>query len=198
RHPGGVAMFILLAAAVALTPSQRLQRDFEERARVEVTDLFRTLCPEQCVLLSLQARVEDEVVRSGDPGFDAPGDVKAPVVKDATAAVVLDGKLPSAFRIKVRDLVTQRLRALGVPAKVAVQAVQFPLRNPPHLEAPPPAPAPPPSAATPPPGLSAPEAKPLTLKERLLEQAPALAALTLCAVVALILGTLLFFAVRRP
>jgi flagellar motor switch protein FliG len=189
-------MFILLAAAVALTPSQRLQRDFEDRARVEVTDLFRTLCPEQCVLLSLQARVEDEVVQGGDPGFDAPGDVKAPFVKDASAAVVLDAKLPSAFRVKVRDLVAQRLRALGVPARVAVEAVQFPVRNPPHLEAPTPAPVAPP--ATPPPGPSALEQKTLTLKDRLLEQAPALAALTLCALVALILGTLLFFAVRRP
>jgi hypothetical protein len=96
----------------------------------------------------------------------------------------------------VRDLVTQRLRALGVPARVAVQAVQFPVRNPPHLEAPPPAPAP--AAATPPPGPTAPEQKSLTLKDRLLEQAPALAAVILCALVALILGTLLFFAVRRP
>ena len=55
-------MFILLAAAIALTPSQRLQRDFEDRARAELTDLFRALCPEQCVLLALEARVDDELV----------------------------------------------------------------------------------------------------------------------------------------
>ena len=50
-------MLILLAAAMALTPASRLQRDAEDKARGEVTDLFRALCPEQCVLLSLQARV---------------------------------------------------------------------------------------------------------------------------------------------
>lgn len=190
-------MFILLAAAVALTPAQRLQHDFQERARAELADLFRALCPEQCLLLSLEARVEDELVGTAAPGFDAPGDLKAPVVKGATATVVLDGKLPSAFRGKVRDLVTQRIQALGVPARVAVQAVQFPVRNPPHLEAPPTAPLPPP-AASPAPGPTASETKPATLKDRLVEQAPALASLALLALVALILGVLLFFAVRRP
>ena len=109
-------MVILLAAAVALTPALRLQRDAEEKAKAEVTDLFRALCPEQCVLLSLEARVEQETVGSADPGFDAPGDLVAPVLKSAKAAVLLDGKLPPAFRGKVRDLVTQRLRVLGVPA----------------------------------------------------------------------------------
>jgi hypothetical protein len=188
-------MFILLVAAVALTPAQRLQHDFQERARAELADLFRALCPEQCLLLSLEARVEDELVGTAAPGFDAPGDLKAPVVKGATATVVLDGKLPSAFRGKVRDLVTQRIQALGVPARVAVQAVKFPVRNPPHLEAPPTAPLPPP-AASPPPGPT--ETKPATLKDRLVEQAPALASLALLALVALILGVLLFFAVRRP
>src|SRR5262249_43385163 len=80
RGPGGVAMLILLTAALALTPASRLQRDAEDKARAEVTDLFRTLCPEQCVLLSLKARVEEEPVGTADPGFDAPGDLKVPVL----------------------------------------------------------------------------------------------------------------------
>ncbi|MFL5313153.1 MAG: hypothetical protein ACJ79H_22190, partial [Myxococcales bacterium] len=122
-------MLILLAAAVALTPASRLQRDAEDKARAELTDLFRALCPEQCVLLSMQARVDEEAVGTADPGFDAPGDLKAPVLKGATVAVLLDAKLPPAFRGKVRDLVAQRLRALGVPAQVAIQAVPFPVRN---------------------------------------------------------------------
>jgi len=185
-------MLILLAAAVALTPASRLQRDAEDKARVEVTDLFRALCPEQCVLLSLQARVEDDVVATADPGFDAPGDLKAPVLKGTSAAVLLDGKLLPAFRGKVRDLVAQRLRALGVPTQVAVQAVPFPVRNPPHLEAPPPAPQ-----ATPPAPAAQPEAKPATVRDRLLEEAPALAAAALLAVVALLLGALLYLAARR-
>jgi len=186
-------MLILLAAAVALTPASRLQRDAEDKARAEVTDLFRALCPEQCVLLSLQARVEDEVVATADPGFDAPGDLKAPVLRGASATVLLDGKLPSAFRGKVRDLVAQRLRTLGVPAQVAVQAVPFPVRNPPHLEAPPPAPPP----VAPVPAAPQPEVKPVTARDRLLEEAPALAAAALFALVALLLGALLYLATRR-
>jgi flagellar motor switch protein FliG len=191
-------MVILLAAAVALTPALRLQRDAEEKAKAEVTDLFRALCPEQCVLLSLEARVEQETVGSADPGFDAPGDLVAPVLKSAKAAILLDGKLPPAFRGKVRDLVTQRLRVLGVPAQVAVQAVGFPMRNPPHLEAPPqPAPqgALPATQPGPPPQA---ETRGTGARDRLLEEAPALAAAALLALVALVLGALLFLATRRP
>jgi flagellar motor switch protein FliG len=187
-------MLILLAAVVALTPASRLQRDAEDKGRAEVTDLFRSLCPEQCVLVSLQARVEDEAVGTADPGFDAPGDLKAPVLKGASAAVLLDGQLPPAFRAKVRDLVAQRLRALGAPAQVTVQAVRFPVRNPPHLEAPPPAPQ---QAVPPPAPPAALEAKPAVLRDRLLDEAPALAAAALLAVVALLLGALLYLAARR-
>jgi len=189
-------MFILLAAAVALTPASRLQRDAEDKARAEMTDLFRALCPEQCVLLSIQARVEEEAVGTADPGFDAPGDLKAPVLKGATAGVLLDAKLPPAFRGKVRDLVAQRLRALGVPAQVAIQAVPFPVRNPTHLEAPPPAPQMPPPAV-PPAQAAQPEARPISARDRLLEEAPALAAAALFAIVALALGALLYLATRR-
>ena len=188
-------MLILLAAAIALTPASRLQRDVEDKARAEVTDLFRTLCPEQCVLLSLKARVEEEPVGTADPGFDAPGDLKAPVLKGAITTVLLDERLPPAFRGKVRDLVAQRLGGLGVPAQVAVQAVPFPVRNPPHLEAPPPAPQPAPQAQPPSPPPQA-EAKTPALRDRLIEEAPALAAAALFALVALLLGTLLFFAIR--
>jgi len=174
-----------------------LQRDAEDKARTEVTDLFRTLCPEQCVLLSLKARVEEEPVGTADPGFDAPGDLKAPVLKGASTTVLLDERLPPAFRGKVRDLVAQRLAGLGVPAQVAVQAVPFPVRNPPHLEAPPPAPQPLPQAQPP----AQPEqtaTKPPAVRDRLLEEAPALVAAALFAMVALLLGALLYFAARRP
>jgi FliG C-terminal domain len=187
-------MYILLLAAMALTPAARMQRDVEDKARSEVTDLFRALCPEQCVLLSLQARVEEEAVGTADPGFDAPGDLKAPVLKGTSVSVVLDGKLPPAFRGKVRDLVTQRLRALGVPAQVGVQAVAFPVRNPPHLEAPPASPQAPPPA----PAVAPTEVKPATVRDRLLEEAPALVAAALLAVVALLLGALLYLAARGP
>ncbi|TMA19021.1 MAG: hypothetical protein E6J85_13150, partial [Deltaproteobacteria bacterium] len=138
RHPCGVTMPILLLLAVALTPSARVQREAEDRARSEVADLLRTLCPEQCVILSITARVEDDEVTRAEPGFDSPGDAVAPVLRKLNASLVVDGKLPSAFRAKVKDLVGQRLRVLGVPGEVALQSVDFPVRNPPHLEAPPP------------------------------------------------------------
>jgi flagellar motor switch protein FliG len=94
--------------------------------------------------------------------------------------------------------VTQRLRVLGVPAQVAVQAVGFPMRNPPHLEAPPqPAPqgALPATQPGPPPQA---ETRGTGARDRLLEEAPALAAAALLALVALVLGALLFLATRRP
>src|SRR5258705_6231170 len=91
-------MLILLAAALALPPASRLQREAEDKARTEVTDLFRALCPEQCVLLSLQARVEEEAVGTADPGFDGPRDLEAPVLEGASATVLLDRKLAPALR----------------------------------------------------------------------------------------------------
>ena len=188
-------MPILLLLAVALTPSARVQREAEDRARSEVADLLRTLCPEQCVILSITARVEDDEVTRAEPGFDSPGDAVAPVLRKLNASLVVDGKLPSAFRAKVKDLVGQRLRVLGVPGEVALQSVDFPVRNPPHLEAPPPPmpqSAPVPQAAPP-----APAPAPATLKERLLQEAPALAAAVLFAIVTMFLGTLFFLAARR-
>ena len=117
-------MPILLLLAVALTPSARVQREAEDRARGEVADLLRSLCPEQCVLLSVEARVEDDEVTRAEPGFDPPGEAVAPVLRKVTASLVVDGKLAPAFRAKVKDLVAQRLRVLGVPGEVATQSMQ--------------------------------------------------------------------------
>jgi hypothetical protein len=41
------------AHAAPATPAGRVRAEAEERARAEVGDLFRTLCPEQCVLLGV-------------------------------------------------------------------------------------------------------------------------------------------------
>jgi len=83
---------------------------------------------------------------------------------------------------------------------VSVKSVDFPVRNPPHLEAPPPPvpqPAPPPAPQVAPAPQTAAPAPPPTVKERLAQEAPALAAAVLLAVVALFLGALFFLAVRR-
>ena len=43
--------------AAPSTLQARLRAESEERARTEANDLLRTLCPEQCVLVSVEARV---------------------------------------------------------------------------------------------------------------------------------------------
>ena len=49
-------MHLLIATLLAAAPlaGAKLQQDAEERARADVADLLRVLCPEQCVLLSVR------------------------------------------------------------------------------------------------------------------------------------------------
>src|SRR2546427_495945 len=56
---------ILIAALVAAAPlaGAQLQHEAEEHARAEANELLRTLCPEQCAVLSVSARVEEEDAR---------------------------------------------------------------------------------------------------------------------------------------
>src|SRR3954471_13514985 len=112
----------------------KVKADAEERARAEVADLLRTLCPEQCVLLAVEARVEEETSSDAPPGFEqvTPG-AKLPVVRSLSATVLLDEELPSPFRSKARSLVSERLKALGAAPAVNIQTVKFPPRNAPHL-----------------------------------------------------------------
>src|SRR5215470_11152554 len=103
---------------------------------------------------------EEEVGGDVSPGFDAPGARTVPVVRSVNASVLVDQRLPAAFRTRVKALVSQRLKGQGVPVQIALEQVNFPVRNPPYLEAPPPPqaqaspipqapPAPPVDAATP-------------------------------------------------
>src|SRR5918911_4713504 len=135
-------MILLIAAAVAAAPlaGATLQHDAEERARAEANDLLRTLCPEQCVVLSVSARVEEEDA-GGErtPGFDTPGARTVPALRSVTANVLVDERLPAAFRPRVRGLIAQKLSGGGVPATVQLSQVSFPPRNPPpYVEPPPP------------------------------------------------------------
>jgi hypothetical protein len=184
------------ARALGATPSQRLRGEVEERARGELADLFRSLCPEQCVLLGVQARVEEEPVGQGDPGFETLAGARAPVLRAVNASVVVDGRLPAAFRTRVKTLVTERLAALGAPATVSVDRVNFPVRNPPHLEAQERGPVPP--AAPPEVDPAVPEkAAAERAVERLADAAPLLAVIGILALVLLVLGVLLYLAFRR-
>ncbi len=198
-----VLLWAVGASALAQTPSARLRAETEERARREVGDLFGTLCPEQCVLLSVQAGVDDEPISTGVPGFEAlSGAASVPVLKTLAVQVVFDQALPSAFRTKLKGLTSQKLAAHGVEPSVVVQAVTFPPRNAPHLEAPerqPPAPALP--APAEPAGEEAAPVVPQPLGARITEAlipaAPLLAVIVLLILGTVMVGTLLYLAVRR-
>src|SRR5437868_8189755 len=125
---------ILIAALVAAAPlaGAQIQHEAEERARAAVTELLRTLCREQCTVLSVSARVEEEAA-GGErpPGFETPGARTVPVLRSLSTSVLVDQRLPPAFRSRVRALIAQKLSGAGVPATVQVSQVSFPPRNPP-------------------------------------------------------------------
>ncbi len=199
---GGLVCTAALAAPA--TPQARLRAEAEERSRAEVSDLLRTLCPEQCVLVSVEARVEEESVGGGTPGFETlAGGATLPTLRSVSARVLVDSRLPGPFRTRLKDLVAQRLKTVGPQPAVEVESVAFPPRNAPHLEAPPLEPKPQPPSATP----SSPEEEPgakevppmaQRLEERLLEAAPLLVLAVLLVLTVLLLGALLVIAARRP
>src|SRR5437868_6529636 len=125
---------IRTAALGAAAPwaGAQLQHEAEEHARAEANELLRTLCPEQCSVLFVSARVDEEDA-GGErtPGFETPGARTVPVLRSLTANVLVDQRLPAAFRSRVRALIGQKLSGAGVPATVQVSQVAFPPRNPP-------------------------------------------------------------------
>jgi flagellar motor switch protein FliG len=193
---------ILIAALIAAAPlaGAKLQHEAEERARAEANDLLRTLCPEQCVVLSVSARVDEEDA-GGErtPGFEAPGARTVPVLRSVSANVLVDQRLPAAFRSRIRALIGQKLSGGGVPATVQVSQVSFPPRNPPpYLD-----PQPPKTEEKPPEPEEKPELATATpassrILEKLIDSAPLLAIAILVGTVLLVLGGLFFFAARRP
>jgi flagellar motor switch protein FliG len=193
---------ILIAALIAAAPlaGAKMQHEAEERARAETNDLLRTLCPEQCVVLSVAARVEEEDA-GGErtPGFEAPGARTVPVLRSVSANILVDQRLPAAFRSRVRALIAQKLSGAGVPAAVQLSQVSFPPRNPPpYVDPQPPKPAEKPPEPEQKPPLAAASTVSSRILERLIESAPVLAIIILLGTVLLVLGTLFFFAARRP
>lgn len=193
---------LVIAVAAAAQPSvTKVGHDAEERGRAEVADLLKSLCPEQCILLSVQARVEaQELPVDPTPGFDAAASPVVPELRSVEASVLVDSRLPAPFRARVKALVGQRLSALGVPAKVALEQVSFPQKNPAYLDPPPPKPPEikPPDAAKPEIASATPAAA-MKLDERLLQHAPLLAVVAMLGLVLLVLGGLFFLAARpRP
>src|SRR5205823_2898947 len=190
-------LFAALIAAAPLAGAQ-LQHDAEERARAEANDLLRTLCPEQCVVLSVAARVDVENA-GGErtPGFETPGARTVPVLRSLSANVLVDQRLPAAFRSRVRALIGQKLSGAGVPATVQVSQVAFPPRNPPPYVDPQP-PKPPEKLAEPEkPEVPPPAPASSRIADKLIEAAPVLAVALLVGLVLLVLGGLFYFAARR-
>ncbi|WP_375771496.1 hypothetical protein NR798_11505 [Archangium gephyra] len=199
------------ALAAPATPQGRLRAEAEDRSRAEVSDLLRTLCPEQCVLISVEARVEEESVGGGTPGFETlAGGATLPTLRSVSARLLVDSQLPGTFRTRLKDLVAQRLKMVGPQPVVEVDSVAFPPRNAPHLEAPPLEPKPQQPSATPPSSEAKPEKKDekkdgqevptMThrLQERLLEEAPLMVLAVLLVLTVILLGVLLVIAARRP
>ncbi len=206
KHPALLSAVLLatLAAGTALaapaTPLGRTRAEAEEQARAQVSDLFRTLCPEQCVLVSVEARVEEEAVGGAAPGFESlTGGVKLPSVRSVNASVLVDSQLPAPFRTRLKGLVAQRLKEVAGQSTVSVEALAFPPRNAPHLEAQPREPRPQPAAPAPTPAEDV-EAADMAarLQESLLPAAPLLAVMLLLALTVMVLGGLLVVALRRP
>jgi flagellar motor switch protein FliG len=190
-------LFAALIAAAPLAGAQ-LQHEVEERARAEVNDLLRTLCPEQCAVLSVAARVEEEDA-GGErtPGFETPGARTVPVLRAVSANVLVDQRLPAAFRSRIRALIGQKLSGAGVPATVQLSQVGFPPRNPaPYVDPQPPkAPEKPPEPEQKP-ALAAAATASSRLLDKLIESAPVLAIAILLGTVLLVLGGLFYFAAR--
>src|SRR5438045_2174819 len=187
---------ILIAALIAAAPlaGAQLQQQAEERARAETNDLLRTLCPEQCAVLSVAARVEEEDA-GGErtPGFETPGARTVPVLRSLNANVLVDQRLPAAFRSRVRALIAQKLSGAGVPATVQLSQVGFPPRNPPpYVDPQPPKPPEKPPEPEEKPELAATTTASSRLLDQLIESAPALAIAVLLGGVLLDLGGLCY------
>lgn len=184
-----ILTLILAAPAFGLgAGALQLKAQTEEQVRAQTTELLRTLCPEQCVLLNVEAKVAEQVLSAGTPGFEAlEGTAALPQLKGATATVLVDTELPAAFRARLRPVLAQRLKAFGA-VEVLVEQAPFPPRTPKD---------PPASQPVAPAAPDKPEAPPPTLQAQLTSAAPIWAAAALFSVVALLLGALLLVATRK-
>src|SRR3954470_7864977 len=130
-----VAMLIA-AAAASSQPASALRTQTEDRVRAELSDLIRSLCPEQCVLLTVRAGIEEQAVAGADlqPGFQAlSAPVKTIGVRTVGATVLLDKALPQSFRSRFKQLASARIAGMAAQVSVDEQTVLFPPRNAPHL-----------------------------------------------------------------
>ena len=191
---------LIAAQAASSQPASALRTQTEDRVRTELSDLIRSLCPEQCVLLSVRAGIEEQAVTGVDlqPGFqNLAQTVKTLGVRSAGATVLLDKALPQTFRSRFKQLASARLAGMAAQVSVDEQTVLFPPRNAPHLEAQEKPPAPPPAAKEPQAPPPAPPQPALArIEEKLIEHTPVLVLALLFSAVVLVLGVLSLLAIR--
>src|SRR5258708_33192382 len=123
-----VAMLIA-AAAASSQPASALRTQTEDRVRAELFDLIRSLCPEQCVLLTVRAGIEEQAVIGADlqPGFQALSTpVKTLGVRTVGATVLLDKALPQTFRSRFMQPASARLAGLAARDSVREKNVNGP------------------------------------------------------------------------
>src|SRR5437763_362964 len=99
-------MHIVISFLVAAAPlaGEKIQREAEDRARAEEVDLLRTLCPEQCVLLSVRAQMDEEQI-AGDPapGVGGPGARTIPAGRAPNANMGVDQLPPRPSRARCAE-----------------------------------------------------------------------------------------------
>lgn len=192
---------VLLLAIVLAVPSlalaspevEAVRSKLEKRAADLAEEVLALHCPDRCGLLGVRAEVDaGDPIAAVQPGFEE----LAPTVREVKArrvevSVLLDARLPAAFRRDMTGLVQARLKALSVPAVVRTESVSFPVPLPPEPmvdELAPPLPAqPPPMPASEP----APFNPKMAFLERLVEASPWLIGLLLAGLLALLIaGTL--------
>lgn len=188
----------LLLGAPARADVAGLRANAEARAQGQIQDLLRSLCPEQCTLLSVEAKVEEETVGNAAPGFEGlAGGPRVQVLRGVKAHVVADSQLPSAFRTRLKNLLLQRLAPLGPQNTVNVESVAYPPRNAPHLDRQ--------EQPLPPAEPEKKEEEPLVdprtpwerLQDKLIEAAPLLTIVILLVMTLIVLGALFVLALRR-
>src|SRR4051812_27696165 len=116
---------LFVATSAFASAATKVKADAEDQARGQIQDLLRSLCPEQCLLVSVEAKVEEETVAAAAPGFDAPASgAKLPTLRSINASMVLDSELPMAFRTRLKGLVLQKLQPFTPQANVNVESVK--------------------------------------------------------------------------